>query len=328
MDLLAEIRGKAEALAGHAALKSVQAVVRHVGIAERHLLRARTERDEDLFNDVIYRTNQAFEGILKAAYTVIASGDGSKLNPSQIEKFLAGSEALSARVLELFTNYRQKWRNPSTHEHELFFNEQEALLAIVSVSAFTLILLDQIIERVNHDREKEDLRRRKGKGLIRIESYQEMPLHVQVLSLLRLFTEELAAGSRDPSQHTEVEIIGKLSGFLDSYDPTINRVREPLLNGNHRPDFLLSRGNERVILEVKRPSVNPRTLALGRNQLLQYLEVSKLRHGILYIPPALGERLRMTDESTTVENREVSLFLLAPEFRKGNAPNQDAAQDG
>jgi HEPN domain-containing protein len=39
----------------------VRAVVRHIERAEMHFRRGREEADDDSFNDVVYRTNQAFE---------------------------------------------------------------------------------------------------------------------------------------------------------------------------------------------------------------------------------------------------------------------------
>lgn len=325
MDLLVEIRGKSGALIGHPVLKSVQAVLRHVGIAERYLLRARSERDEDLYNDVIYRTNQAFEGVLKAAYTVLTTNSSAKLSPHQIEQHLLDTQVLSSRVLDLFRNYRQHWRNPSTHEHELFFNEQEALLAIVSVSAFVAVLLDQIIEKINYDREQQSLQTR-TEDLQNVVS-QGLPLHLEVVNLIIRFSGDLLASTPDPSQLREIELIGRLSGFIESFDPTIKSVREPLLDDQARPDLLLTRGDEQVVLEVKRPGFNSRALAIGRDQLYRYLEAGKLRHGILYIPPVATETVTSTCEKGTVGGMEIALHFVVPENPKRSAPNPGSQTD-
>ena len=52
------------------------------------------------------------------------------------------------------SRYRTEWRNPSTHDYKLDFDEDEALLAIASVCAFAIVLLDQITEKLNFDRAK------------------------------------------------------------------------------------------------------------------------------------------------------------------------------
>ena len=38
------------------------------------------ENDENFFTDVIYRTNHAFEGILKEAYQILANKNADKKN--------------------------------------------------------------------------------------------------------------------------------------------------------------------------------------------------------------------------------------------------------
>jgi hypothetical protein len=86
VDLLVELRAMLSAAADHGNVEGIAAAVRHIEVAERYLTRGRDERDEDAYNDVIYRTNQAFEGMLKEAYRVLVGGDTSKLSPHQIEQ--------------------------------------------------------------------------------------------------------------------------------------------------------------------------------------------------------------------------------------------------
>ena len=134
MDLLEEFRGKSELLSNEGVYEGLQAAIRHVQAAERHFFRARKFNDDDLLNDVIYRTNQAFEGMLKEAYAVLTGQVNTRITPHKVEKHLPEENVFPPRVLELFTNYRQEWRNPSTHDHKLFFSDQEALLAIVGLA--------------------------------------------------------------------------------------------------------------------------------------------------------------------------------------------------
>jgi hypothetical protein len=65
MDLLQELRRKVSEIDPHDKVDGINAAIRHIELADRFLSRARSEHDPDLFNDVIYRTNQAFEGMLK-----------------------------------------------------------------------------------------------------------------------------------------------------------------------------------------------------------------------------------------------------------------------
>ena len=102
-------------------------------MAANHLKRGSDTADDTAFTDAIYRANQAFEGSLKEAFRVVAAKDPEKVRPFDIENFLQENSILRGRVLEQMSRYRPEWRNPSTHDYQLDFDEDEALLAIVSV---------------------------------------------------------------------------------------------------------------------------------------------------------------------------------------------------
>ena len=123
----------------------IDSVLRHIDIAQKHFDLAIKSGSEDYFTDVIYRTNQVFEGILKELYEVSSKKKSSKLTPANIEKYLENEDKLSSRVLKYFTMYRQDWRNPSTHDHKIDFNEQEAFVAISNVCTFCYVAIDQMI---------------------------------------------------------------------------------------------------------------------------------------------------------------------------------------
>src|SRR5262249_12823128 len=154
------------------------------------------------------------------------------------------------RVLNLFTNYRQNWRNKSTHDHTLFFSEQEAFLAIVSICAFFNILLDQMLEKIAFDREKAEAE--KASNLLPAD-YASMPFERQVLYLLTEVSKEIpkwASGSTIPTIR-EYEIIGVISGFLDFIDPSINVKSEYKINSTDGyrgvVDFFLEKERESLI---------------------------------------------------------------------------------
>ncbi len=123
--------------------QGLNAIVRHVNNAIRHLERDQN-LDPDSCTDAIYRTNQAYEGSLKEAYRVLAGKDPSGLSPFQIEGYLESNNTVRPRVLTQLTRYRKDYRNPSAHDYKLDFDNDEALLAIVSVCGFAILLLNQI----------------------------------------------------------------------------------------------------------------------------------------------------------------------------------------
>jgi len=125
----------------------LNAIIRHVKAALRHLERD-PSHDPDSCTDAIYRTNQAYEGSLKEAYRVLAAMDPSGLSPFQIEQYLETHNAVRPRVLDQLIRYRHDYRNPSAHDYKLDFDEDEALLAILSVCGFACLLVNQISSRL------------------------------------------------------------------------------------------------------------------------------------------------------------------------------------
>jgi hypothetical protein len=135
----------------------LRAVVRHIDAAIKHFERAQSTQEEDAFTDSIYRTNQAYEGSLKEAYRVISGENPTKKTLFEIEGYLQGNHDLRARVLTQMARYREDYRNPSTHDYKLDFDENEALLAILSVAAFAKLLADQISTKVSFNQAKLDI---------------------------------------------------------------------------------------------------------------------------------------------------------------------------
>jgi hypothetical protein len=123
--------------------QGLKAIKRHIAAAIRHFDRE-DSGDLDSFTDAIYRTNQAFEGGLKEAYRVLTGKDPAKLTPFQIETYLEENKLIRPRALKQLTRYREDYRNPSVHDYKLDFDADEALLAIVSVCAFSKLLVNQI----------------------------------------------------------------------------------------------------------------------------------------------------------------------------------------
>jgi hypothetical protein len=144
MDVLEIFIGKLDRLPPGAHSSGLKAVRLHIEAAIRHFERGQNDQDETAFTDAIYRCNQAFEGSSKEAYRVLASKKPERVALAEVESFLTSSGILRKKVLDQFANYRREWRNPSTHDYMLDFDEDEALLAIVSVSVFSIVLCDQI----------------------------------------------------------------------------------------------------------------------------------------------------------------------------------------
>ncbi len=117
---------------------------------------------------------------------------------------------LRPRVLSQLTNYRREWRNPSAHDYRLDFDEDEALLAIVTVSAFAIVLIDQITERIAFEEARETANSES------ISAGEFDSLTERIINLLEQFTKQFNQTHKDRSDIREVEVVGALSGFLTS----------------------------------------------------------------------------------------------------------------
>jgi len=284
MDLLEEIKEKVERFPQDFKITGLEAVILHIDTAEKYFTRAKKENDENLYTDVIYRTNHAYEGILKEAYTTLAEQDADNINPYEIEKYFLENEIFNDRVLSLFSSYRKEWRNVSTHDYKLFFKVQEAFLAITSVSAFISILLDQIIEKANYISEKRKIEEKIDLVKSKIKNYDSMQLFDKIRNLLIYFYKnektDIDLGVN------EAELLGKIVGFLETIDNTFSIERDKIIpheHGNVEIDLIISDEVEKVVVELKRIGSAFYNLHRSENQVFNYLHLTEIQHGILFV---------------------------------------------
>lgn len=321
MDILNSIKSKLESSYSINELPGTKAVLTHIEVAERYFDRAKKYRDEHLFTDVIYRCNHAFEGILKEAFTHFEGKDSSKKTPNDIEKYLVTNAILKERVLDLFTNYRQNWRNPSTHDYKLFFTEQEAFLAIVTVSAFVSILLDQVVERISYESEKNEFATRSEEIKKSINKYDSLNFADKVAALTNKFAIEVISGNSKPSERSESQLVGTLSGFINSVEPEYKITSEPSFNYRDsilRPDLLIESHEGKVILEIKRASGrrervgDPIDLA-ALEQVKTYQKVTGIKEAILFFYPDETDTLIMFSPiSHKRDEEEFTIYQISP----------------
>lgn len=309
MDLSKLIKDKSKVFEGTSNYLGIECVLNHIEIAEKHLSNGQGGEDY-LFSDVVYRTNQAFEGALKEAYVVLTGEAAGRKTPNDIEKYLETNNLLKERVLELFSNYRKEWRNKSTHDYKLYFSEQEAFLAIVNIYAFFNILLDQMIGKHAKDKEEKEAKLFADK----LKASSEMGFYEQVIFLLTSYCQETPKIQRGHApRFLEAEVMGSLHGFLSAVAPDITIFSDQIIRiGNGRvlrPDLILEKGDEKVIVELKSPIMNPSAIRVsGREQLYTYMSAASINHGILFIP-ALSEGQEVVITKTEREVADVQQFI-------------------
>ncbi len=284
MDLFKEINKKINTINEYKEISGLNSVLSHIERSEAYLHRGKKESDDYLFTDVIYRTNHAFEGILNEAYIILAKKDASRKSPHQIEVYFNNNNIFNERVLDLFRNYRQNWRNPSTHDYTLIFSETEAFLAIISVSSFIHVLLDQIIESLSFESEQLYLRDRVGDIRDKIEKYEEISLFERIQELLLNF-DFSKFNNEKKEDFVEAELQGAIHAYFKQIDASIDVNRRPTIESLNKkignPDFIIEKSNQTVIIEVK-TILRKNTLKSGLSQLKNYLKYTQVKEGILF----------------------------------------------
>lgn len=303
MDVLEIIRNAVKALPEGEHSLGLQSVIRHIDAAVAHLARGQQTLDDGAFTDAIYRTNQAFEGSVKEAYRVLAGKDPSRLKPSTIESYLEKDQHLRERVLIQLRRYRQEWRNPSTHDYNLDFNEDEAFLAIVSVSAFAKVLIDQMAERLAFDEA----------ATAQASSLPDNVQRFSIPQLLATFARTLSQAAPEGSRN-ESQIVGGLAGFM-SQVPGIRVIAEPTIRiGTRqlRPDLHLNDEGEQWIVELKQyRSGQPIDSELS--QLMTYLSVTDAAQGALLL---LEPRAKDYVTREIIETSAETITIIAPKVVK------------
>lgn len=242
MDIVKIIRDAVDALPDGEYRAGLRAIQRHIGVAIKHF-----ERDDDgeldSFTDAIYRCNQAFEGALKEAYRVLANKDPSKVTPHKIEEYLEKNKVIRPRALKQLTRYREDYRNPSAHDYKLDFDEDEALLAITAVCAFTKLLTNQIASKVAFDKGKSAASTGVPKSVTSSEEMRQVIAEIIIEAMN-------ATNASNLSYYEQLQFF--LAGVLESSGYEVDQRPED--NGD--PDdccwnILVEHGDYRVAVEVR-----------------------------------------------------------------------------
>lgn len=319
MDVLKEIEKQIESIKKNddSSFFYLDLIFTHITRAEFYYVQGK--KDSNFFNDVIYRTNQAFEGALKEAYKVLADQNDdltTRKTPNDIEKYFEQNSIFRERVLELFKNYRQEWRNKSTHDFRLLFDENEAFIALNSVTSFVHLLLKQIQEKIAYNLQQQILKENKEDfaKLQNIKLSKEFKPIDKLSGIIIEFIIQKYHYIRE-NKLKEYEIIGLLSAFLDFSDKKNYSYREPALslkNMKIRPDFLVNIENENLILEIKKAEYNDINSNNAINQMLSYLSISNNKFGLIYFANFKNEKfeIRRITENKKVNGVEYEINII------------------
>lgn len=241
MDIVSIVETSVSTLPPGAHSVGLTSVLRHIKSASKHLATGIETGDDDCFTDVIHRTNQAFEGSLKEAYRVLSGQNPEGEKIWEIEKYLQSQSILKPRVVEQLAHYRQKWRNPAAHEYSLEFDQSEAFLAVVSVSSFAKVLVDQISEELAKTSFKNQVVDFETK-------IKDTSLLNWLASKLVVLLDGVGQGRGLPNDvHALIGIIKAFFSLSDLFVAT-----EVTVGGDrHHVDLLISNAREKVAIELK-----------------------------------------------------------------------------
>lgn len=317
MNVLKEIEAQINSIKKIDSSTYLDAIFAHIERAEFYYNSGIT--DSNFFNDVIYRSNQAYEGALKESYKVLAEKTADevlKKTPNDIENFFEKESIFKERVLQLFKNYRQEWRNKSTHDYKLFFDESEAFIALTSVSSFVHLLLKQIQEKTAYLAQQKKLTTELASDKpIQVDDIQPTRFMDIVVSMLSKFTIEKDAYSEKVDNLREEEILGIMHAYLEFTGYKFKVSREPKLELQGRilrPDFILQMGDERIIVEVKNRKSRKSDTQLSVNQVLQFMEASGIPKGILFFTNSeqVIEELKVSKVLRLINDIEYQVVLI------------------
>lgn len=291
MDILKEIELQVNSIKKVDSSTYLDSIFTHIDRAEFYYLQGKT--DTNYFNDVIYRSNQAYEGALKESYKVLADKTQEEVirkTPNDIEKFFETNNIFRERVLQLFKNYRQEWRNKSTHDYKLFFDENEAFIAMTSVTSFVHLLLKQIQEKIAFNTQQKKLEEEKeiAERIKKIAVAKDKKPADKLVDMIIEFSKQNSQQIFENTQNIrEIEIIGLFHAYIESAGKSITTQREPKFNVDSRdirPDFLIEIDEEPIILEFKRMKAMGSHIQNTINQVLIYMQATNIFSGIIYYP--------------------------------------------
>jgi HEPN domain-containing protein len=321
MDLLSLIKDQIDALPD--TIKSttkIPFVLTHISRAEYYLNQAQLVLDDQFFNDSVYRANQAFEAILKEAYTFFSGKEAAKLNIYQIENYIIKNKLLNQRVIDLLKNYRTEWRNPSTHDYSLSFSQQEALIAVISVQMFIKVLLNQITAEIAYRSEKERYEKARPKKEI-INKNKEYSLLENIAAICAAFAGETQNKKRINNQ-SYLEIEGALEAFIKNVNPEIDiesdiRSSSLPIRIKTRPDFFISLGKEMLILELK-IGYKKEYEEDAIYRLINYLITLNPKIGLLFFLDPDEKEYVLEKQKRIIDNIEIEIGIVRP-IISGNA---------
>ncbi len=281
-------------------------VINHLQMAEHYWQEAKGSIEEYLFTDAVLRANHAFEAALGEAYKLVCGKDPEDLTVKELYQYLDEQNIFKDKEAQTFHRYLEDWEIPAETDEQLFFSEQEAMLAILNVSAFFLILVEQIIEIASYEKAKSFLGWDRAERIHQeIERYGDKFFLDKVVALLRLFSADLFYIEERENAPAEYEMLGYLRGFLEVAAPEFSVEIEKRIEigvAHTHLDMVITHNEEMILIETKRSNQIKGSIFDIDNaisQLSGYMTATGIKKSVLFYLPILG--------STDLATREIDM---------------------
>lgn len=153
----------------------------------------------------------------------------------------------------------------------------------MSVSAFTKVLVDQIIEAVSYARVTKDLQDHGGviaDTRIKAKSFDD-----RIVQRLLLFANTYLKGAPELEFKSERQLIGAIAAFLNDEKQSVNVIVEQPIeeqpNRRYFADIVVNEGEDKTVIEIKARDDHD-AIRNGATRLGRYMDVLKLHTGILF----------------------------------------------
>ena len=215
--------------------------------------------------------------------------------------------------MQLFVNYRQNWRNPSTHDYQLFFGGQEAFLAIVTVSSFVNVLLDQIVEKLAYKTAKLKSIEHTSTYKKKIKGYKNLPTMNKVSQILLGYCSYFQENFDQLNELPEPELLGGLKGYISAFESHWNVLTNQTIEGTKskvNPDIIIDTKKEKLMIQFKRSGVENTSLFYGDispeyEQISNFIRNSDIKQGVVLHTPHKKDDAIITGHSNSVSIREI-----------------------
>lgn len=202
-------------------------------------------------------------------------------------------------------------------------------MAIVTVSSFVNILLDQIVEKLSF---KSTLRRTASfieSEKQSLEHYTELSFFKKLIEVLKSYSSFYVRNHESLSKYPEAELLGSLSGYVSSFEPNWTlSTNEKLEIGSSRAyiDLIVSDGQEKVIVELKRGrdySAFYDHINTAEEQVKNYMSASGIECGIAFYTPVKTDDEIITSNEVGKEDSLVIIHSVPP----GTIPTKEEIEE-